>query len=256
MKYKDMYLKEDVWGADFCEDFFGWYIDNDCGLHDTKAKTALKRFLSADAPEGIDRKVKEMVYTTERKREVLATGYYFGILYYILNLGTHPTAYVKIPETHWFYHLDDYDEFPIECHGGLTFLSDELHISEQEHIAGKFIGWDYAHAGDYSPYYEGTALADDGHKWTTDELLLEVREVCTQVVEAEKESPADKKFKELNYKKHEEGTRIAYEMGDFKIIFDLLEKNVAFYNQDEYSEISMEELKAINEKAKELGWHD
>lgn len=41
--------------------------------------------------------MKEMKYSKERKIEILATGYCFGLLYYILNLGTHPTAYIKLP---------------------------------------------------------------------------------------------------------------------------------------------------------------
>ena len=42
--------------------------------------------------------LKEMKYQFDRKIEVLSTGYCLGLLYYILNLGTHPTAYIKIPD--------------------------------------------------------------------------------------------------------------------------------------------------------------
>lgn len=42
--------------------------------------------------------MKEMKYQFERKIEVLDTGFCFGLLYYILNLGTHPTAYIKMPD--------------------------------------------------------------------------------------------------------------------------------------------------------------
>ena len=42
--------------------------------------------------------MKEMEYCKDRKIEVLDTGYCLGLLYYILNLGTHPTAYIKIPK--------------------------------------------------------------------------------------------------------------------------------------------------------------
>ena len=44
--------------------------------------------------------MKEMVYSIEPKNEVLDTGFCFGLLYYILNLGTHPTAYIKIQKEH------------------------------------------------------------------------------------------------------------------------------------------------------------
>ena len=48
---------------------------------------------------------KEMIYQTDRKEEaeVLATGFCFGLLYYILNLGTHPTVYIRIPKNNKYY---------------------------------------------------------------------------------------------------------------------------------------------------------
>ena len=61
--------------------------------------------------------MKEMIYQKDRKVEVLDTGFCFGYLYYILNLGTHPTAYIKIPETHWCYNCKSYDDVPIDVHG-------------------------------------------------------------------------------------------------------------------------------------------
>ena len=44
--------------------------------------------------------MKKMVYSSKRKRELLDSGEYLGYNYYILNLGTHPTAYVEIPKNH------------------------------------------------------------------------------------------------------------------------------------------------------------
>lgn len=41
--------------------------------------------------------MKEMKYQSQFKSEVLDTGFCFGLLYYIMNLGTHPTAYIRIP---------------------------------------------------------------------------------------------------------------------------------------------------------------
>lgn len=37
--------------------------------------------------------MKEMIYTVENKRELLYNNIFLGFHYYILNLGTHPTAY-------------------------------------------------------------------------------------------------------------------------------------------------------------------
>ncbi len=87
--------------------------------------------------------MKEMQYSTELKREVLDTGYCMGQLYYIMNLGTHPTAYIKIPKNHRYY-KKDYEEIDVDVHGGLTYSQDYL-MTESGKVKGWFIGWDYAH---------------------------------------------------------------------------------------------------------------
>ena len=107
--------------------------------------------------------MKEMKYSKERKIEVLATGYCFGLLYYILNLGTHPTAYIKMPKN------IDIDENEIDVHGGVTYSEDHLWINDNEKLDGKFIGWDYAHYDDYSYYNFGFAIFE------------EVRHACYQI---------------------------------------------------------------------------
>ena len=47
--------------------------------------------------------MKEMIYLSKFKREVLDTGYCLGLLYYIISLGIHPVAYVKIPKDSKYY---------------------------------------------------------------------------------------------------------------------------------------------------------
>lgn len=128
--------------------------------------------------------MKEMVYQSQRKREILDTGYIFGYLYYILNLGTHPTAYIKIPSDHPYFNVKDYDEIPLNVHCGLTFMDNGgLRIDENGgFIEGKFIGWDYAHAGDYYAYLG----FESDKKWTTKEIQEEVRDACYQLEEARK----------------------------------------------------------------------
>lgn len=197
--------------------------------------------------------MKEMIYSKERKIEVLDTGYCYELLYYIISLGTHPCAYVKIPVTHWLYGISDYDEMPIECHYGLTYCRDYLMLSEDEKVEGKFIGWDYAHAGDYAPWYDEIGHFSNEHKWTTEEIQKEVKDVCYQIIKLENESPADKTLrkngwakkefeKSIEYKKTNEGS---YE--DMIICFDKEYKGVSI---DSYLET--QELKAVVRKCKEL----
>ena len=121
--------------------------------------------------------MKEMIYSAESKREILSTGYCFGLLYFILNLGLHPTAYIKIPNNL------DIDDNDIDVHGGITYTGDHLWINENEKLDGKFIGWDYAHYGDYAGYEEKLPkeLQTGGKKWTAEEIYKEVREACYQI---------------------------------------------------------------------------
>ncbi len=215
--------------------------------------------------------MKEMFYTKEHRFEILDTGYYFDLLYYIINFGTHPCAYVKIPATHWLYKMNDYTEMPIECHGGLTFCKDYLKINEQEKIDGKFIGWDYAHTGDYSPLLSEAfeiagEVAEFDHKWTTEEIQKEVRDVCYQIKTLEETSPADKMFQDLGFEKMRDNNLEALYYSCERLLGDKFETTILFpkatkmvmkkINSRSGVGITIEELKAINKKCKELGWLD
>lgn len=135
--------------------------------------------------------MKEMIYQKDEKRELLDSGICFGYKYYILNLGTHPTAYINIPKRHPFYNKDNYEIYDIcydiEVHGGLTYSKGYLWISDNEKIKGWFIGWDYGHYGDYAGYEEMLPknIRVGGKKWTTEEIREEVYNVCKQLKEQE-----------------------------------------------------------------------
>lgn len=121
--------------------------------------------------------MKEMIYSTNSKREILSTGYCFGLLYFIMNLGIHPTAYIKLPNNL------EIDENDIDVHGGITYSSDHLWISNNQKLDGKFIGWDYGHYGDYGGYEDllPIELRSGGKRWNTEEIYKEVREACYQI---------------------------------------------------------------------------
>ncbi len=76
-------------------------------------------------------------------------------------------------------------------------------------------------------------------------------------------SKADKMFEELGYKKTEDSVfAVIYEKDgyiiQFKFIFQTVEKY--YFNVNLYAycskKITMQELQAINEKVKELGWNE
>lgn len=132
--------------------------------------------------------MKEMIYSNDAKREWLDHGEYNGYEYVIMSLGTHPTAYVGIPgaEANVIFQEEDLEESDhINVHGGITyensFIRDE---NKNEYSNGKWwIGWDYAHLYDYMPDND---YGQYRKKWTTEEILEDVKSVVNQIIEREK----------------------------------------------------------------------
>ena len=139
----------------------------------------------------MNNKIKPMVYQTERKIELLCRREYKNYNYYILNLGTHSTAYIEIPEGNKLYGKD-YNEiydmgYDIDVHGGLTYSDDKLMGIKSK---SWFIGWDYAHAGDYTGYNElfsSNLLMNEEKKWTTEEIIKECEHAIDQISDLLKE---------------------------------------------------------------------
>lgn len=130
--------------------------------------------------------IKPMIYQKERKIELLYDAPYRNYHFYILNLGTHPTAYVEIPKNNKFYGMNYNDIDNIIVHGGLTYSADHLFVANDKEIQGWFIGWDYAHYNDYAGYYnDDEFLARQTKKWTTEEIIEECKNVINQLCEVE-----------------------------------------------------------------------
>lgn len=121
----------------------------------------------------MSKKMKPMIYERKVERKVLCSGKYKGIDYYILTLGTHPTAYINLNNS------DSAIENILDglVHGGITYQSDYLVLDDDKTIYGYFVGWDYSHYGDYSGAYIDldTKLLNDFKKWTTEEILSQVK---------------------------------------------------------------------------------
>ena len=133
-------------------------------------------------------KFKVMKYGKERRTELLCKGKYKNYNYYVLNLGTHPTAYIEIPKENKLYRKS-YDEIykigcDIDVHGGLTYSDNELMGVKSENW---FIGWDYAHCGDYCGYeeYMSESIRTYGKKWTTEEIIEECKNAIDQIIDFE-----------------------------------------------------------------------
>lgn len=133
-------------------------------------------------------KIKEMEYGKERRTELLCKDKYKNYNYYVLNLGTHPTAYIEIPKENKLYRKS-YDEIykigcDIDVNGGLTYSDNELMGVKSENW---FIGWDYAHYGDYCGYeeYMPESVRTYGKKWTTEEIIEECKNAIDQIIDFE-----------------------------------------------------------------------
>ena len=131
--------------------------------------------------------MKEMIYkNSEKWTELLHNGKYKGYNFCIYSYGIHPCAYVEIPKDHPWYGKQYYEDFiydKIVCHGGLTFSDYLSKENEEKGLNGKwFIGWDYAHAGDYEGYNEMFGFDLQDKKWTTEEIFEEVKNVIDQLV--------------------------------------------------------------------------
>jgi len=112
-------------------------------------------------------KLKRMVYSKTAKKipQVLFEGFVNFHKVKILNLGTHPCAYIGVPKGNYFYGMDynTLDRY-ISAHGGLTFS--ELGNGKPLDKDYFWFGWDYAHAGDYMGY----SSDEKEHKWTTKDI--------------------------------------------------------------------------------------
>ena len=128
--------------------------------------------------------MEEMEYTDDRDFKLLASGKYKDYEYYIISFGTHPCAYVKLTGDDKYYHTD-YEEIPIECHGGLTYSGETLEYTKRNNpifslVSGEdnswVIGWDYAHYDDC--IYD----SDSGRRWATAEMVEECENVIRQLI--------------------------------------------------------------------------
>lgn len=128
--------------------------------------------------------MKEMVYRNKSIADLLDSGTYDGYEYAIVSRGFHPCAYVKFAESHRYYGVG-YNNIPVDCHCGLTYSEKYLDVLPLS--SGWWIGWDYGHCCDYSGFmmHEHWKDVDASHyrKWTTAEILEEVKQVIAQLDE-------------------------------------------------------------------------
>lgn len=124
--------------------------------------------------------MKEMVYTeTRHTPEILDENTYRGVKYVILSLGTHPTAYVenivKAAEE------DDKRISNVSVHGDFTYCGPDYWNSNRVSDT-IYLGWDYAHAGDFFGWHTHCAYWSDEKQWSTEEIVVECKRVIDQLL--------------------------------------------------------------------------
>lgn len=132
--------------------------------------------------------MKEMIYkgSVENEQKVidmLDEGIYKGFHYVIVSYGTHPCAYIEIPEGHKLYNASNQNEFyDIACHGGINFntYTGLPFVPIKNPNKGHYIGWSFSTVG--YDYIFGICYC--GKKWTTKEIFEDVKNVIEQLIKS------------------------------------------------------------------------
>ena len=101
-----------------------------------------------------------------------------------------PDAYVEIKEDDWIYKADIDEEcgeqryyvYQGRVHGGATFYGKCYWNEDDDRF---YLGWDYAHAGDYQEYHPYSGRNpyenDKNKKWTLAEILMQIAGVIADI---------------------------------------------------------------------------
>ena len=138
-----------------------------------------------------------MIYQSTPAIHQLARGKYKGYVYVVYSMGTHPTAYISVKKGSPFYGQSTWDlndsALTQNVRQELTYSKPWLPGEKKtQESTGKdkkwWIGWDYAHEGDYNGFIE--QYPDDirdrwlelfPRKYTTPEILDDVKDVIDAI---------------------------------------------------------------------------
>lgn len=129
--------------------------------------------------------MKKMIYKPYQadKSEVLFSDTYRRIPYIIISYGDHPCAYIVNPFKDLTNYFDERLNIIDNVHGGFTFFGDLKHILPENFylFQEKFLGWNYAHSGDYCECMKSLNLY--GNKYSTLKIKKECEEVIDQILD-------------------------------------------------------------------------
>lgn len=111
---------------------------------------------------------KEWTYTCNN-------GIEFDCLIRRVPRSGHLCGYVKLTRDNDYFGKE-YDDIPLNCHGGLTYAS--------EHDGIWLIGFDCAHLGDLKPFYnDNEVYGNDGLYKDMEYVVKECESICEQISE-------------------------------------------------------------------------
>jgi hypothetical protein len=115
---------------------------------------------------------KELTWDDIKSKEsgtILHDEFKDGLRFIIMRGPAALCAYLGIPQDHPLAN-HDYDDLPIDCHGGLTFSGGGDKWRPKDFW---WYGWDYSHAGDYSFYEDEYSfpISREGKKWLIKDVI-------------------------------------------------------------------------------------
>ena len=115
---------------------------------------------------------QEIYYNDPRgKRNLLDVICGSNAIALIVTYGSHPCIYISLNKS--------IDIDLLDVHGGVTFEETSLDFGKFKLESEQIIGWDYAHAGDFT--YFGDSYICFGHEWNMFELRGEARDALKQI---------------------------------------------------------------------------
>lgn len=124
---------------------------------------------------------KKWIYSTKNGLE-------FECLIRRMNRSGHLCGYVILTRDNDYFGME-YDEIPVDCHGGLTYASDEG--------PNWVIGFDCAHLGDLQPFYSEMEWYGVGVYRDMEFVTQECESICEQISEKSRAHKRAKKINEL-----------------------------------------------------------
>lgn len=79
-----------------------------------------------------------------------------------------PDAYVRIDDEDY---IDNEDDIDGNVHGGITYFGNCYWNEDDDHL---WVGWDYAHYGDYTGFRDKYLNASDCHRYSIHEVMMDV----------------------------------------------------------------------------------